>query len=85
MREVATPAPSCLVASGPRQAALVVKHPLEAFDQAVASPRIAKTVDVLAAEGIEPDRVVVADFHTMEASPMLVKEALATVLASGCP
>ncbi|WP_322768590.1 hypothetical protein [Frankia sp. Cr1] len=72
-----TAAPSCMFIIGQKQAALVVKHPLEAFDQNVASSRIAKTLDVLTAQGVEPERTVVADFHTVEMSPMVVKEAFA--------
>ncbi len=72
-----TAAPSCMFTIGQKQAALVVKHPLEAFDQNVTSSRIAKTLDVLTAQGVEPGRTVVADFHTVEMSPMVVKEAFA--------
>ncbi len=76
-RLMETPAPSCIFTIRQKQAALVVKHPLEAFDQNVASSRIAKTLDVLTAQGVEPGRTVVADFTTLGMSPMVVKEAFA--------
>ncbi|MCK9900603.1 DEAD/DEAH box helicase [Frankia sp. Cpl3] len=77
---LSTPAPSCLVGHGTRQAALVVKHPLEAFDHTVTSRRLEKTVVELAASGVGADDIVITDFHTLEMSPMVVKEALGAVI-----
>jgi hypothetical protein len=70
------PAPGLAVLVPNARAAIVLKHPLEALDSQVASPRLAETVQAVLERGVEPGRIIVADVHTAETSPMVIKQAV---------
>ncbi|WP_214105065.1 DEAD/DEAH box helicase [Acrocarpospora catenulata] len=56
--------------------AVVVRHPLEACEVSLTSPRLRSALDAAAEYAGDPSRVIVSDWFTAERSPLLIVEQL---------
>ncbi|MFC5821826.1 DEAD/DEAH box helicase [Nonomuraea harbinensis] len=58
--------------------AVVSRHPLEACEEGLSSPRLKVALDVALAYAGDPSRVVVTDWFTAERSPLLIIQQIST-------
>ncbi|KAA9375499.1 DEAD/DEAH box helicase [Microbispora cellulosiformans] len=64
------------VKTGRAPYAIVVRHPLEACEENLSSPRLESALDAALAHTDDPSRVVVTDWFTVERSPLLIIQEL---------
>ncbi|SDF99541.1 hypothetical protein SAMN05421505_10140 [Sinosporangium album] len=60
-----------------RPFAVVARHPLEACEEGLVSPRLRGVLDAALAHAGDPSRVIVTDWFTAERSPLLIVQQIA--------